>query len=187
MTIHYEKMGAPRFAVETTDGYEQINIPARRNILVILFLSVWLTGWTVGGVSVIIVLVSKGFQPFLAIWLCGWALGEAYVAVTLCWLLFGLEAIRVLGADLEVGYLMLGFARRRLFRGSEIRHLSSSAPSVIERYNRISLPFFIRNKSGSVKFDYGARTIYLAAGLDESEGRLIVDFLRKRLPKTAAA
>lgn len=35
-------------------------------------------------------------------------------------------------------------------------------------------------------FAYGARTIFLAAGLGEAEGRLIVDRLRKRLPSTAA-
>ena len=56
---------------------------------------------------------------------------------------------------------------------------------MLERYNSMSLPFLIRNRTGSVRFNYGARTIYLAAGLDEAEGRLIVDRLRRFLPKTA--
>jgi hypothetical protein len=37
-------------------------------------------------------------------------------------------------------------------------------------------------KSGAVRFDYGARTIYAAAGLDAAEGQMIVDRLKKRLP-----
>jgi hypothetical protein len=38
-----------------------------------------------------------------------------------------------------------------------------------------------------VKFNHGARTIYVAQGLDEAEGRLIVEHLRRRLPQSAAA
>jgi len=187
MSTQYEQINAPRFVVETVGGHEQIAIAAQRNIFIMLFLLVWLGGWTVGGVAAIGALLSTSFQPFLVFWLGGWALGEALVAATLCWLFSGVEVLRVLGSDLEVSHQMLGFTRRRLFRGSEIRDLSSYATPFFGRYNQMPLPFLAGNKTGSVKFTYGARTIYLAAGLDEPEGRLIVDRLRQRLPSTAAA
>jgi hypothetical protein len=187
MSTQYEEIRAPRFVVETVDGHEQIAIAAQRNIFIMLFLLLWLGGWTVGGVAAIGALSSKGFQPFLVFWLGGWAAGEALVAATLCWLFSGVEVLRVLGTDLEVSYQMLGFAKRRLFRGSEIRNLSSCDMPAFGRYNQMPLPFLGGNKMGSVKFSYGARTIYLAAGLDEAEGQLIVDRLRERLPSTAAA
>jgi hypothetical protein len=49
----------------------------------------------------------------------------------------------------------------------------------------MSLPFLSGAKTGSVKFSYGARTIYLAPGLDEPEGQMIVDRLRLLLPASA--
>ena len=48
----------------------------------LLFLGVFLTGWTAAGAAAIWVLVTK-FRPFAAIWLCGWLLGEVFVAGTL--------------------------------------------------------------------------------------------------------
>jgi hypothetical protein len=40
-------------------------------------------------------------------------------------------------------------------------------------------------RSGSIKFDYGSRTIFAASGLDEAEAKLLVDRLQKRLPPSA--
>jgi hypothetical protein len=185
MTVRYEQPKAPRFVSETIDGREQITIGASRNVFVALFLTVWLGGWTAGGIAAMTTLLTKTFQPFLVFWLCGWLLGEIFVALSLCWMFFGAEILRTVGHDLEVGYRILGFTRRRLFRGSEIRGLSSWDQPAYGRYNQMQLPFFGSNKTGSVKFNYGARTIHLGAGLDEAEGRLIVDRLRKRLPSSA--
>jgi hypothetical protein len=187
MPAQYVQTESPRFVVETVDGREQIVVGAQRNIFVMLFLAVWLCGWTFGGVTVIKTLATKDFHPFLLIWLCGWALGEAFAAATLCWMLSGKEILRAIGSDLEISYSMLGFTRRKLFRGSEIRDLSPCAPPAFGRYNQPSLPILMDSKTGSVKFTYGARAIYAAQGLDEPEGRLIVERLRKRLPATATA
>jgi hypothetical protein len=188
MSPRYETIPAPRFVVESVDGAEQITIRAQRNIFLMLFLPVWLCGWTFGGVAAFTSLWTRGFQPFLLVWLCGWALGEIFVAATLCWMFSGAEILRVIGSDLEVGYQMLGLARRKLYRGGEIRDLTSwTAPIVGQRYRyQASLPFLTGAQSGAVKFNYGARTIYLAAGLDEPEGRLIVDRLKRGLPSSAS-
>ena len=43
-------------------------------------------------------------------------------------------------------------------------------------------PFWMRQRTtGAVKFDYGTKTIFLADGLDEPEGRMIVAWLARRL------
>lgn len=186
MSTGYEEPKAPRFIAETINGQEQMTVGAQRNLFTMLFLLFWLGGWTVGGISAFSQLLSKGFQPFLAFWLGGWALGELFAAATLCWLFSGAEILRVVGSDLEISYRMLGLTKRKLYRGSEIRDLSSNTTPLFVRYSQSPLPFFGGNKTGSVKFTYGAQTIYAAAGLDEAEGRLIVDRLRKRLPRTAA-
>jgi hypothetical protein len=184
MSVRYEEKKAPRFVVETVDGREQITIKAQRSIFVMLFLMVWLSGWTFGGIAAMTSL-TKNFQPFLVIWLGGWALGWVFAGAALGWMLSGAEIVRVIGSDLEIAYRLFGFTRRKLFRGSDIRDLSAYSTPVFGRYNQMSLPFFSANKSGCFKFSYGARTVYAGSGLDESEGRLIVDRLRKRLPATA--
>jgi hypothetical protein len=185
MTARYEPVQPPRFTVETVDGSEQINIPPQRSVFIGLFLAVWLTGWTIGGVAAFVAFL-KTQQPFLALWLCGWVAGEAFVALTLLWMFTGGESVRLIGKDLEIGAHVLGWDRRKVYQGSQIRNLSSSAPANF--YNgrwQGRLPILFANTSGSFKFDYGGRTIYVGPGLDEAEGRMIVERLRARLPASA--
>jgi hypothetical protein len=166
---------------------EQIRIKARRNWLALGFLLVWLTAWTFGGVAAAGQAL-LGFNLFLTVWLVFWAFGWILVATSIAWQLAGAETLRVVGGDLEIGHCVFGLARRRLFRGSEIRHLSaaSGGNDIFSQMHSVYPPFLSRVKAGSVKFDYGARTIRAASGLDEAEARLIVDHLRRRLPLMAA-
>ena len=41
------------------------------------------------------------------------------------------------------------------------------------------------NRAGAIKFDYGAKTIRAGSSVDEAEGRMIVDWLRPKLPQSA--
>ena len=177
---------APRFVVETVEGREQIRINAQRKLFILLFLPVWLAIWSFGGVSATRAFATT-FQPFLLLWLVGWAVGWVFAGVTLGWMLTGSEILRVIGSDLEVSYRLLGFTRRKLYRGGDIRDLSASENQVFSRYNQIDIPFLIASKSGCLRFSYGARTIYVGSGLDRSEGQLIVERLRRRLPAAATA
>jgi hypothetical protein len=187
MTMRYEDAAAPRYLIETRGGVEQIRIKQKGAVFVALFMGVWLTLWTVGGATAIATLAAH-FNLFLIFWLCGWALGWLFVASTLAWQVFGSETLRVVGSDLEISHKVFNFEKSKLYRGTDIRHLSGSAAPDFFRGVRISNPFIRltqRYDSGSVKFTYGARTIYAAGGLDEAEGRLIADWLSKRLPRSA--
>jgi hypothetical protein len=189
MTMRYEDTAAPRYVVETRDGVEQIRIRQKGAVFLSLFLCVWLTLWTFGGLKAISALATQ-LNLFLIVWLCGWALGWLYVASTLVWQIFGSETLRVVGSDLEINYKALSFGKTKLYRGTDIRNLSaSSTPSYFPgvRLNNPFIKLSQKYDSGSIKFNYGARTIYAAGGLDEAEGRLIADRLRKRLPPSATA
>lgn len=183
----YEPTKPARFVVETVDGVEQIRIRARRNWLVIAFLLFWLSMWTMGGGATIFALIAH-FEPFMLLWLGGWAVAWLFVAATIAWQLTGAETLRVVGSDLEIGHGIAGLARRRLFRGSDISGMAAEgAGDPFSRMYSAYPPFLNRARTGSVKFSYGARTIHAAAGLDEGEGRLIVEHLRRRLPLSAVA
>jgi hypothetical protein len=189
MAPHYVDTKNPRFVVESIDGSERIVIPAQRHLFITPFLVIWLCGWTFAGFSVLKSLTNTGFQPFLLIWMCAWVLGEAFALATLCWMFTGKEILRVVGSDLEIGYVLLGLATRKLYRGSEIRDLMSCETPALSfnRYSQLYPPFLTPNRIGSVRFTYGARSVYAGQGLDQAEGRQIVERLRKRLPSTVTA
>ena len=45
MATKYEPIASPRYVVESDGSGERIRIKARRQILALLFLPIWLAGW----------------------------------------------------------------------------------------------------------------------------------------------
>ena len=186
MQPRYIEPEGTRFRREMIDGVEQIRIPTRRNWFVLLFLSFWVCGWTVGGIAAINQ-VLRDPHAFLIFWLGGWAIGWVVVVTTIASQIAGSEIIRVIGRDLEISDGVGELRRRRLYRGDQIRFLDGSDP------NPTGLPIymgarqfpFIRPRQGAIKFDYGARTIYAAGSVDEAEGRMIAAWLTPKLPRSA--
>ncbi len=182
----YEELASPRYSVEMQPDAEQIRVKPQGPLFIKLFLAVWLTFWTFGGMAALGVAAAT-LHPFVLIWLCAWALGWVFAATTLAWLLFGCEILRADGSDLEITQEMLGFKKTRLYRGQDIHNLSAAAAPPFYMAMRMGNPFFKLGSlydSGAIKFAYGARTIYAAQGLDEAEGRLIVERLARRLPSS---
>lgn len=185
MARRYEEARAPRFIVEHGPGGERIRVPARRNLFALTFLPFWLLLWTIGGIAAIGEFARTG-DSFLAVWLCGWAVGWIAAAGIVSWMIWGAELLRVSGGDLEIGESLFGWARMRRYRGDDVRGLAAHGSPFFAQF-QFALPFVMRPRSGSVKFHYGARTIYAAQGLDEAEGEMIVAHLLRQLPRTAAA
>lgn len=178
--MDYEPLRKERFVVEHGEYGERVRIKPRKQIFAMLFLPFWLAGWTFGGIEAISQVLTTG-EPFLIFWLCGWAVGWVFAASVLAWMFTGSETLQVQGRDFEISHGALGFKRRWLYDGSVIRNFSVASQSAWA--SQFQVPFFRVPQNGSIKFDYGPRTIYFAAGLDEAEARLIVDRLAKRLPQ----
>jgi len=181
MSTRYEPIGRERFTVEQTARGEVVRVKAPRQIFVMLFLPFWLVMWTLGGGAAIYTLLTH-FQVFLLFWLCGWAAGWIAAAGTLLWMFAGSETISVVGSDIEIGHQALGLSRHWLYQGSQIRNLSVAAQPAWPFRFRWQVPFVRAAQNGSVKFDYGPRTIFAAPGLDEGEARMIVERLARKLP-----
>ena len=184
MSTRYEPIGRERFVIEQTSRGEVIRIKAARQIFAMLFLPFWLVMWTLGGGAAFYALFTQ-FQFFLLFWLCGWAVGWVAAAGTLVWMFAGSETITALGPDVEVGHQALGLSRRWLYQGSQIRNLSVAVQPAWPFQYRWQIPF-VRTRNGSVKFDYGPRTIFIAPGLDEGEARLIVERIARKLPMSVS-
>jgi hypothetical protein len=177
-----------RAVPERVDGVEQLRIPMRRSWFTLLFLSFWLCMWTIGGLGQLATAIrhmNPASIPFLIIWVLGWL----FAASTIVAQVGGSEIVRVVGRDLEISRGVGPLRRRKLYRGDLIRYLDSSDP------NPMGWPSFLagglkegplsRPRSGAIKFDYGADTIYAAGGVDEADGRTIVEWLRPKLPRSA--
>lgn len=180
----YEPVAKARFTVEQTDDGEQISLKAKRQIFPMLFLPVWLAGWTAGGLATINQILDQ-FEPFLAIWLCGWAVAWIAVVASLAWLFAGSETLRAVRSDLEIAQRALGLSRRWSYQGTQIRNLRVADQQPGPFRSGFQIPFLRLGREGSIKFDYGARTIYAAPGLDEAEAKMVIERLCRGLPASA--
>lgn len=82
---------------ETLDGLG-IHNPARRNIVTILILMLWLTGWAFGEVFALSEILRGGNiagSLFLLVWVTFWTLGGLFAAGVVLWNLFGSERLFV--------------------------------------------------------------------------------------------
>ena len=187
--MQFEKPGEARFATEFADGAEWIVIPAARNWFVLLFLPLWLIGWTIGGVAAVGFLFSGEGGAFMAVWLIIWALGWVVAAAVLGWQAAGAELLGVRGGALEVRWRMWRAGGGRRYELGRIRGLSPNAAPALFGHMQSGyppfLPFTRGNAMGAVRFNYGARTVYAGSGLSFAEGEMIVDRLRLRLPASS--
>lgn len=84
---------------ETLDGLG-IHNPARRNVVAVLFLMLWLTGWSFGEYFALSEILRGGnvvASAFLLLWLALWTLGGLGALAVLLWNLFGAERLFITG------------------------------------------------------------------------------------------
>lgn len=174
----YVPVGKERFSVEHTARGEQIRVKASKQIFVMLFLPFWLAGWTAGGIAAIYE-ITREFQLFLLFWLCGWAVGWLFAASQLAWMFTGSETLARVGGDLEIAHHALGYSRRWQYQGSQIGNMAVAVQPAWPYRFRWQIPFFRSSQSGSIRFDYGARSVFAASGLDEAEAALVVQRLTR--------
>ncbi len=162
-------------------------IPAPRSLPIVLFLSLWLAGWVVGLLAAIHGLhapnAQGGGQGFLVLWLTFWILGGGWAMLTILWMLVGKEIVTVERGLLIVRLEVLGFGRTRQYSVPEMRDLRTREPPRASggRALQAPQPSF---KTGTIAFDYGARTYGFGLGLEQGEAK---EVLRQLIPDLRAA
>lgn len=179
---------APRYSIELTTEGLRATVPARRSWFLVPFLCLWLVGWAFGEISAIQQLISPSEQTpflFLLVWLAGWTVGGAFAFGTLVWQLAGREVI-IVNADTFLHRVeAMGFGWPRAYRSRDVRNLRATDYSMNPFTNQAAwYPPLWGAGAGPVAFDYGARTLRLAAALDEAEAKLLVSKLAERLPRS---
>ena len=163
---------APRYTLEPTADGVRVLIPAPHNWVAIVFFCVWLVGWFSGESTA----------------LMQWTLGGVVVMTSLVWQLAGREIIAANSLSLSRRIEAFGFGFTRSYTLSEIRDVRTMS-YVNPRYSRrcALFPWTSGECSGSIAFDYGARTFRFALGLDEAEAKMLVAELKRRAKVQQAA
>lgn len=178
---------APRFVVENLTRGAKVTIPARCSWFAVIFLSVWLVGWVLGEITAVKQLLAPSEKTpvvFLLVWLAAWTFGGATAVATMAWQVAGKEILTFDAASLERRLEAFGIGRSRRYRMAEIRNLRRNASvlgSLMPQWRLVSP--MLGYGAGSVAFDYGARTVQVAAALEQVEAKLLIDALSPHLPR----
>jgi hypothetical protein len=163
-------------------GTAEIRIKAARPNLPALFLCVWFTLWTLGGLAALGAWLGgqNGQQGhgFLGSWLLGWAVAETLVGAQLLWFFGGQEVVTVVGGELRIRQQAGPLQREKAYDATKIRYLRAQDDELDAGFSergRLRLPL----SGGAVRFDYGAQTVRFGIGLPEYEGSLVVAFLQE--------
>lgn len=181
------KPGSPRAVTKSIPGGIRVTVRSRKNWFLMIFLPVWLVFWAAGARVVVRTILEggPGSRGFLVGWLLLWTIGGAFALAAFLWMAFGREIVETSGGSLRVRREAVGFGRSWSYELAHVQNLRCSpAP-----FNPFSFGGSMRYwgfGNGGVGFDYGASTIRVLPGLDESEANKIVDSLRAHLGSGAA-
>lgn len=155
---------------EQPDGL-RISIPAPRNLFIAIFFLFWGIIWTCGGISVIHqTFVENRGGLFELAWLGIWAIALVFVSYSWLWNLFGVDAVTVRGCEIHLRSSIFGIGRKRAYLASDIHNLRFIPEMGAGKSHRES----------NIAFDFGAKTIKFAGGIEEAEANQLVILVRSR-------
>ena len=160
----------------------EIVILARRHLVPLLFLGVWLVGWLTGELaagSQVFTRRPAGPENFLLIWLILWTAGGLLASYIWLWMLVGKERILLGTSTLQVKQDVLGLGRTQSYELFKIRNLRVAPQLGEPRGARVALRF-TGLVGGLIAFEYQDKTIRFGAAIDEAEGRMIVERMKQR-------
>jgi len=161
--------GDLRIAVAQTDDGLGILIPPMRNYFAAGFLALWLCGWAAGEYFALREIVNGGITGlFLLIWLVPWTLAGAAVLWAILWQIFGIERLFVTAGALVREWRLLGFGRRRVVLGDEIRGVAIASGNGNDLVG-----------IGTIKVATTGRTMRIGSGLTRHDAELVTELIRQ--------
>ena len=165
---------------ETLDGLGIYN-PARRNIVLILFLMLWLTGWAFGEYFALSQILSGGNvfgSLFLLVWASFWTLGGLVAARVLLWNLFGSERLFITEGMLVHSSGFGPFRRKRIHPLAEVGDF---------RLNLKGDPAANAIPLRSIEYRAGGSARSFGVGMTREEAEASLAAIRRALPFDAPA
>ena len=168
----------------TFDGLEII-IPAKRNLFVVAFLGFWLCGWLFGELFVLGAILSGGIPTgpglFMLVWLGMWTVGGLFAISVFWWMIRGQEVITFGRGQLTIEKHGLLFSKPKTYDLNEVKKVRVQESMPYPACGRRT-DFSGYANAGTIRFDYGLKTVQVANGIDEAEANYILEQLKvKRL------
>jgi hypothetical protein len=167
--------------IDSSEGFSII-VPAKRNPFILLFLGAWLVGWCFGEIFAarqILAGTAQWSTLFLIAWLIMWTGGGALAIYTWLWTAFGKEKITLRPGALVIKRDVIGFGRPHEYELAHVKKLRV-AQQVSDPLGRANSMRVWGLGPGALAFDYGAKTVRFAGGVDEAEASMIISDLRLR-------
>jgi hypothetical protein len=174
----------PKPRATLTGGPEglEIVIPAQRNLVVLVFLGIWLVGWVTGEVTTLAELLMDGprrSEGVVLLWLALWTLGGVFAGYMWLWMLVGKERILMGTSALRVKRDVLGLGPAHTYQLFRVRNLRVATRPVGPR-DTVVTPRLARLVGGLIAFEHEGQTVRFGASIDEAEARMIVERMRQR-------
>lgn len=147
-------------------GTLRIAIPVTR-FWVALFIVVWLTFWTYGGLQIGHKLL-RHFELFNFVWMCFWVVAECGALYFLLRVLGGSDVIEATAAEFTLRKQVFSLGMAKVYLVSEMRDLRFQPEAGGGRGHRAS----------QIAFDYGAKTIGFGEGIDEAEAAQLITLIQ---------
>jgi hypothetical protein len=168
-----------RSRIESIAGGIGIVMPSRRSVFLAIVVSVWLLFWLLPFAG-IIPIESGGMTMTHAatpppIFFIPWSIGGLFALTLLAWTTAGRERVTIDADTLAVRREAFGLGYTRRYAVASVRALrvvdNASSSTSFGGFGRGD-PFGLR--TGSIAFDYGAKTIRFGSGVDPAEAKYIL-------------
>ena len=193
----------PAFVVEDLGQSTQITIPAKRNLFVMVFLTIWVFGWLFGELFALSVLLAvlfiqfglvftfiplpeifkelNGFGVvvglFMIVWLVSWTKGGYSALKTLVWQLRGKEIVEVSRQGINLSRPVFGMGKVQEYQAAEIVDVRLAKENINPNLQ------IGQTALNSIEFDYLFDTIGFGAGMEEKDAKELLEEVYKRYPQ----
>jgi hypothetical protein len=115
---------------------------------------------------------------FMTIWLIGWSIGGLAVVTFLLWGFFGQEKFITNRNEIHFEKTIFGIGLKKRLTSSEVKNFRTEM--VNESWFNGNRWSFWGLGPGKIKFDYGFKTYSFGLSVDEAESNYIVGLLKKQ-------
>jgi hypothetical protein len=171
-----------RAIINDAGNYIQIVVPTRKTYLIIILAVLWLIPMGLGGIVGFAAAFIYGNAPFIIVLpMLIWVAVITFVGRVVWWMIAGKEIIEVDGKVLQIRQQGLLFSKPKMYDLAECRSFRTVDNTIANIF-----PFAVRTSlfnpgaTGTVAFDYGMKTIKFAEGIDEAEGKHVLNALKEK-------
>ena len=157
------------------DGELRISIPAKKHWFLLIFVGAWLGGWFFGEQAAIRMLFnangSIAGSIFIFCWLIGWTAGGLLAILIFLWQLAGIERITVQEGILKLEKRIFNFSASKSYDINFITNFDFQEQTKTFLGTPQRGLDFTGLTGGTLKFDYGMKTVRFGSELAEAEAR----------------